>query len=450
MTPDPGASATSPASQRGALSIVLPVWNERHRAAPNVVELLEHLGTLAPGSELLFVDDGSTDGTAELIEKVVAEHDPDANCRVLRRAHEGKGAATRAGIIAARAPIIGFCDIDLATPLASFTTIVEAAERAPVLAIGSRDLLASRLVRRESAAREFLGRAYNRAVQAIVTPGIVDTQCGAKVARRDVWRTVLAASREDAFAWDVEVCALARAAGIPVLEVAIDWRHDDGSNIHVLRDGARMLAALPRIRRRATAFARSHGDRRRADSWVDRSTVSHIVAALRRFSNRQGTLVDLTGDRDDLAARLGWAPSGVVAVLARPPHRGAAIARVAADPTDAPFAAAAADVAVVRGTLTPQLAAEAARVLRAHGVLVVFAVAGNPRQLQTTAREHGFAIELAAHAWSWRAGSPDNATGGNALALVLTAAERVALFRFGARPPRGAAAIVVGRRLGPR
>jgi dolichyl-phosphate beta-glucosyltransferase len=450
---NPIADASATRSQRAPLSIVLPVWNETHRAAPSIVELLDHLATLAPDSELIFVDDGSTDGTAELIEKVVAERDPDANCRVLRRAHEGKGSATRAGILAARSPIIGFCDIDLATPLASFTTIVEAAERAPVLAIGSRDLLASRLVRRESPAREFLGRAYNRAVQAIVTPGIVDTQCGAKVARRDVWLTVLAHSVENAFAWDVEVCALARAAGIPVLEVAIDWRHDDGSNINVIRDGVRMLSALPRIRRRAAAFARSHRDRRRTESWVDRSTISHIVAALRRFgslSNRGGTLVDLTGDGDDLTARLGWSARDVVAVVDHAPHRAAAITRVVADPADTPLSAHSAAAVVVRGALTAPVAAEAARVLRADGVLVAFAVGGDPRLVQAIAREHGFAIELAAHAWSWRSRLPRDATARSTAALVLTALERLAVFRLGARPPRGAAAIVVGRRLGPR
>lgn len=445
------ASGPAKASAEGpAQSIVLPVWNETHRAGPNVVELLRHLRSLPAGSELIFVDDGSSDGTAELIEKIVAEHDPGANCRVLRRGHEGKGAATRAGILAANAPLVGFCDIDLATPLPSFATVMHAAERAPVLAIGSRDLVASQLVRRESAIREFLGRTYNRAVQAVVTPGIVDTQCGAKAARRHVWSTVLRASREDAFAWDVEVCALALAAGVPVLEVPIEWRHDDGSNINVLRDGFKMVAALPRIRRRAAAFAREQGDRRRAESWVDRSTVSHVVAALRRFSRREGTLVDLSGDRDDLAARLGWAPRRVVAVLGAPPQRGAAISRVVADPAWTPFATAGVDVAVVRGELTADIATEAARVVAPNGILVAFTVGGDPRSMQSVARQHGFAIELATHAWSWRADAPRERAARGGAALVLTALERVAMFRLGVRPPRGAAAIVVGRRLAGR
>ena len=106
--------------------------------------------------------------------------------------------------------------------------------------------------------REFLGRAFNRAVQLLVAPGIVDTQCGAKVAQTDLWREILPRCREEGFAWDVEVVAVANSLDIPVLEIAIEWRHDEGSQVRVLRDGIAMLRALPRIRRNVV---RRPGDR---------------------------------------------------------------------------------------------------------------------------------------------------------------------------------------------
>jgi hypothetical protein len=97
-----------------------------------------------------------------------------------------------------------------------------------VLAIGSRDLATSTLLRPESPVREALGRTYNRLLQATITPGVVDTQCGAKVASRAVWEAVLAHTTELGFAWDAEAIAVARALGIEVQEVPIDWRTTSG------------------------------------------------------------------------------------------------------------------------------------------------------------------------------------------------------------------------------
>ena len=109
----------------------------------------------------------------------------------------------------------------LAGELDDLHRIYRAAMRADVLATGSRDLATSTLVRRESRVREMLGRAYNRLVQATVAPGIVDTQCGAKVARRSVWERILPWCGESGYAWDAEAIAVALALGVPVQEVPI-------------------------------------------------------------------------------------------------------------------------------------------------------------------------------------------------------------------------------------
>ena len=145
---------------------------------------------------MLFVDDGSTDGTPDELEHLIAGL-PGAPARVLRRRHAGKGAAVTAGLRALDAPLLGFCDLDLATPLDDVERIATAALRIDGLAIGSRDLTTSTLIRGEGPLRESLGRAYNRLLQATVTPGVVDTQCGAKVAPCAVWESVLAYCREE-------------------------------------------------------------------------------------------------------------------------------------------------------------------------------------------------------------------------------------------------------------
>ena len=229
-----------------SLSLVVPMYNEEDRFVEHADELAAFVGRFPAGSELLLVDDGSTDATASLAEAFLAGH-PELCGELLRRPHEGKGAAVRAGLEAAGADYAGFCDIDLSTPLVQLEDMLDAAAVGRVLAIGSRDVAASRLLRPQGPVRERLGRAYNRLVQLTLTPGVADTQCGAKVASRKVWELLLPHSREVGFAWDVEVIAIARRLGVVVREVAVDWSNDERTRVRLVRDGTKMVAALPRI-----------------------------------------------------------------------------------------------------------------------------------------------------------------------------------------------------------
>ena len=197
---------------------MVPVYDETERLADYAKLLIDFVAER--GAELAFVDDGSTDGTPDELDDLIAGL-PGSAARVLRMGHAGKGAAVAAGLRALCAPLLGFCDLDLATPLDDVERIAAAASQTDGLAIGSRDVTASTLVKGEGPMRETLGRAYNRLLQATVTPGIVDTQCGAKVAPRAVWDAVLPHCREVGFAWDAEVVAVALALGINVVEVPV-------------------------------------------------------------------------------------------------------------------------------------------------------------------------------------------------------------------------------------
>src|SRR5207302_1577338 len=145
------------------------------------------------------------------------------------------------------------------------------------VAIGSRDVAASTITRHEGVAREFLGRAYNRAVQVAVAPGILDTQCGAKAARTELWHRVLPRCNEQGFAWDVEVVAMSQQLGIPVQEIAIEWHHDQGSRVHVLRDGIAMLRALPRIRANMRSSVRARHTPADDTHWWFRSKAAFVA-----------------------------------------------------------------------------------------------------------------------------------------------------------------------------
>ncbi len=232
-----------------AVTIVVPVYNESHRFVHFARPLMQFTQTQPAGSELVFVDDGSTDGTSELIAAFERDVGVEGRVRSLRCPHRGKGSAVRSGLETAATPLAGFCDLDLATSLPDFDRLIDVASRARTLVIASRHVAAARVTRDQSWMRHLLGRAFNTVVQLTLVPGVVDTQCGAKVARSELWQAALPFCREDGFAWDVELIAVAMRLGVPVQEVGVEWRHERGSRVRVARDGTDMLRALVRIRR---------------------------------------------------------------------------------------------------------------------------------------------------------------------------------------------------------
>jgi dolichyl-phosphate beta-glucosyltransferase len=392
-----------------AVGLVVPLYDEASRFPEFGKLLLDFVSELPPGSELVFVDDGSGDATADLVEELLVAH-PGHGCRLLRRPHEGKGAAVAAGLRTVSAPHAAFCDLDLSTPLRQLERVIAAAVRSEVLAVGSRDLSGSRLLHRQTRVRETLGRGYNRLLQATVTPGVVDTQCGAKAASRRVWEAILPRCRERGFAWDAEVVAIAMALGIEVQEVAIEWRHDARSKVRVGRDGLAMVWSVPRIWRRANRAARDREVRRgevfdadNADRligsdrthWWFRSKAAIVATALRRTARgrpNHGALVDLGAGSGGVSALLGWPLDRVVVVEGNARLAGVArwthgLTSVCASVKEAPLRSGAADVVclldVIEHHADPRPALrEAARLLGVDGRVV---------------------INVPAHGWLWSA-----------------------------------------------
>jgi len=305
-----------------SLGLVVPLYNEAERFGEYGKTLVAFVEQLPAGSELVFVDDGSDDVTCTLVEELIDES-RSPRVRLLRRPHRGKGATVADGLREAGGDYRGFCDVDLSTPLDQLELVWHAAKRADVLAVGSRDLAGSHLIRSEGRVRELLGRTYNRLVQLMVVPGVVDTQCGAKIAAAEVWDAILPHCTEVGYAWDAEAIGVARALRIPVQEVPIDWRHDDRSKVRIVRDGAAMVRAILRIRHNVAAIPRpapvDHGifDADNAkllssadtDHWWFRSKAAFVSTALRRTGageRASGWLVDAGGGSGGVTALLGW------------------------------------------------------------------------------------------------------------------------------------------------
>lgn len=225
-----------------ALSLVIPAYNERARLSVALGPALSWLDANAPGTEVIVVDDGCTDGTMEVV--------PASVTAVRLPTNRGKGAAVRAGVLASGGARVLISDADFSTPIEDLYRLTAALDGGADIAIGSRGLPGAEIGRRQSPWRQRLGETFNRLVRASVLPDFADTQCGFKLFEGEAARRLFAQGTVDGFAFDVEILALARREGLRVAEVPIRWDNHPDTRVGVLSDAPRMLVDLVRIRRR--------------------------------------------------------------------------------------------------------------------------------------------------------------------------------------------------------
>ena len=197
--------------------------------------------------EIIVVNDGSTDGTQQAVEQIASRR---SQVRILSYLpNHGKGYAVRYGMLRAHGERILFTDADLAAPIEEVEKLLIPLDNGYDLAIGSRDVAGSELMKRQSWLREMGGKAFNRLVRILTVPGIHDTQCGFKLFTRAAAHSIFSRCREDLFAFDVEALYLAvRVYGMKVAEIPVRWAHQEGSKVRFIRDGLRMVRAVIRIR----------------------------------------------------------------------------------------------------------------------------------------------------------------------------------------------------------
>lgn len=233
--------------EHSLLSVIVPAYNEAARLLPTLERIAEWMSTNGILYELLVVDDGSTDLTAEVAERFTVGN---ATCRLLRlRPNRGKGAAVRAGFRQSKGDRVLFSDADLSTPIEELRKLERALDSGADVAIASRALPDSRLVQRQAWYRERMGKTFNAVVRLLTGIPFRDTQCGFKLFRGDDARALAERMREDGFSFDVELLLLARARGLSIREIPVTWKNDDRSRVDPVADSWRMLQALPRILR---------------------------------------------------------------------------------------------------------------------------------------------------------------------------------------------------------
>lgn len=224
------------------LSIVIPAYNEEKRIGRTLRKISEYLMEKGYPHEIIVVDDGSTDGTSELVREIAQE----VPCiRLLENnSNRGKGYSVRKGVLSSKGQLIIFSDADLSTPIEELDKLKVWIETGHNIAIGSRALPESEILLPQPWYRQCMGKIFNRLVRLLAATEIKDTQCGFKLFMGKVARSLFEKQTIDGFGFDAELLYIAKKSGYTVREVPVRWINSPDSRVNILRDPFLMLRDL--------------------------------------------------------------------------------------------------------------------------------------------------------------------------------------------------------------
>lgn len=235
-----------------SLSVIIPAYNEAERLGKTLETVASYLTEYSPESELIVVDDGSSDNTAGLSNEVLNAHASLRTSVISYKSNLGKGRAVRLGLLAARGDVALFSDADLSTPITEAPKLVDPIVRGDSdVTFGSRALDRSLIGVHQPWRREQGGRVFNLVVRLATGLPFWDTQCGFKAFRVNVCRPLIEAATVDRFGFDVELLYLSYRAGLRLKEIPVRWDHNEGSKVSVVRDSFKMLSEVGLIRQQA-------------------------------------------------------------------------------------------------------------------------------------------------------------------------------------------------------
>lgn len=225
------------------LSIVIPAHNEENRLPRTLGEIFSFLEKQSYWSEVIVVENGSTDNTLAIAKDFAQKH---PRFVVLHEERNGKGNAVRRGMIEARGEYRFICDADLSMPIEDLPKFLPPAIGDFDIAIGSREAPGS-IRYNEPSYRHIGGRAINLAIRSLILPGLNDTQCGFKCFRADVTEELFHKQTLTGWSFDIELLHLARRKKLRIREIPIRWYFDPDSKVSAVRDALRMIGDIFRI-----------------------------------------------------------------------------------------------------------------------------------------------------------------------------------------------------------
>ena len=228
------------------LSIIIPSHNEENRLPNTLEQVIRFLKGQAFTSEIIIVENGSIDRTFEVAQGFARQH---RNVRVIQ-SERGKGAAVKRGMLEAQGEYRFMCDADLSMPVEEITKFIPPALDGFDIAIASRE--ARGAVRyNEPPYRHLGGRGINFIIQALILPGLNDTQCGFKIFQADVAEDIFRFQTLQGWSFDIELLYIARRRRYRILEIPIQWYYHSDTKVSALRDAVQMIKDIFRIRANA-------------------------------------------------------------------------------------------------------------------------------------------------------------------------------------------------------
>lgn len=226
------------------LSVVIPMYNEENRISSTLERVIAYLKSHSDSWELLVVDDGSTDRSAEIAEKLLAG----LPARIVRNGrNRGKGYSVKNGMLQASGQYILFSDADLSTPIEEVEGFLDELQRYDIV-IGSRALKDSKIEVHQTPMRELMGKTFNWLARRLTFRDINDSQCGFKCFRREAAHALFALQKIEGFSFDVEILYLAQKKGYTILEKPVRWQHVEQSRVKLISDPLKMFLDIVKIR----------------------------------------------------------------------------------------------------------------------------------------------------------------------------------------------------------
>ena len=228
------------------LSIVIPAYNESARIESALDRVLTCIETQGWDAEVLVVDDGSRDDTAEIVQRWM-NRSPRLHL-IKNPGNKGKGYSVRNGLLQAAGDVVMFTDADLSAPMEEANRLLAAIANGADVAIGSRWMDRTRQTIHQPLYRQFFGRCFNAITRGVMGLPFKDTQCGFKAFRREAAQVIFRLQRIERWGFDPEILFIARKLKYKIVEVPVTWGHDERSRMSYLKDGMKMLEEMAVIR----------------------------------------------------------------------------------------------------------------------------------------------------------------------------------------------------------
>jgi len=227
-------------------SIVIPAYNEAARITPALEAVVACIRQRQWSAEVVVVDDGSRDRTAELVRSFAANA---PEVRLLQNpGNRGKGFSVQNGLLHSFGEVVMFSDADLSAPIEEAEGLFAAIAGGADIAIGSRWLERARQSIRQPLYRQFFGRCFNAVTRMVMGLPFADTQCGFKAFTRAAAQTIFQLQTIERWGFDPEILFIALKRGYKIVEVPVSWAHDERTRISYLKDGMRMLEDIAIVR----------------------------------------------------------------------------------------------------------------------------------------------------------------------------------------------------------